>query len=60
MGRVWLGECLRKRTKEVNEVKGVFGKGSFCELPVVVAVDKELKVVRQGWYSSGETARSAS
>ena len=49
-------ECLRKRTKKVNEVKGVFGKQSLRQLSVVVTVDEELKVLCQGLDSSGETA----
>jgi predicted membrane protein len=52
-------ECLRKRTKEVNEVKGVFGKQSLRQLSVVVTVDEELKVLGQGLDSSGETSGSA-
>ena len=38
------GECLRKRTDEVDEVKGVFWKETFGQLSVVVAVDKELNI----------------
>lgn len=41
-------------------MKGVFGKASFCQLPVVVAINKELQVLDQGLQSSSETTRLAS
>ncbi len=38
------GECLRNRTKEVDDVKGVFRIEAFHQLPLVVAVGKQTKV----------------
>jgi len=41
-------------------VKGVFGKETFSQLSVVIAVDEELDVLCQGLHSASETARFAS
>ena len=47
-------------TNEVNEMKGVFGKTTLNQLPVVVAVDKELNILHQGSHSSCEASGFAS
>lgn len=48
-------ECLRDRTKELDEVKGVFRIETFHELSLVVAISKQANVAGK----SLEPAREA-
>ena len=41
-------------------MKGVFWKKAFCELTMVVTIDKELNVLDQRLHSSGEASGFAS
>jgi hypothetical protein len=50
------GECLKQSRQEIDEMKGVFREPTFCQLSLVIAVDKELKVPGQRLHPAREAS----
>lgn len=46
------GECLKERTNEIDQVRRIFRESTLRQLSMIVAIYKELNVLRQGLHSS--------